>query len=38
VDIAGDADPAVIAQIAQARLADWQGVRDRLLAGHYLLF
>jgi S-adenosylmethionine synthetase len=38
VDIAGDADPTAVAQITQGRLADWQGVRDRLLAGHYPLF
>lgn len=38
VKVAGEADTAVVAQIARARLADWQGVRDRLLAGHYVLF
>lgn len=38
VTVAGEADASVVEQIAEARLADWQGVRDRLLAGHYLLF
>jgi S-adenosylmethionine synthetase len=38
VAVAGDVDPVTVRHIVDARLADWRGVRDRLLAGHYVLF
>ena len=38
VEKVGDADPAVIERIATECLADWRGVRDRLIAGRYELY
>lgn len=35
---AGDLDSAAVDKIVGSRLADWRGVRDRLLAGRYVLF
>jgi S-adenosylmethionine synthetase len=37
-EIAGDIDRATIGKLVDARLADWRGVRDRLIAGRYTLF
>jgi len=38
IEKAGDADPADIEGIAKECLADWKGVRDRLIAGYYELY
>jgi S-adenosylmethionine synthetase len=38
IAVVGDVDPVTVRHIVDARLVDWRGVRDRLLAGHYLLF
>jgi S-adenosylmethionine synthetase len=38
VSIVGDIDRAKVGEIVDARLADWRGVRDRLIAGRYTLF
>lgn len=38
VAVVGDVDDRHLAGIVDERLADWRGVRDRLLAGHYPLY
>jgi S-adenosylmethionine synthetase len=38
VETAGEADPTQIEAIVTECLADWRGVRDRLIAGHYELY
>ncbi len=38
IEKVGDADPATIEQIATECLADWRGVRDRLIEGFYELY
>ncbi|MDJ0924736.1 MAG: methionine adenosyltransferase [Acidimicrobiia bacterium] len=38
VELVGDADPLQIRSIVEECLADWRGVRDRLIAGHYQLY
>ncbi len=38
VDVAGDAAPAALRQITEDCLLDWNGVRDRLIAGYYDLY
>ncbi|MDJ0953865.1 MAG: methionine adenosyltransferase [Acidimicrobiia bacterium] len=38
IEKVGDADPAVIEQITTECLADWRGVRDRLIDGFYELY
>jgi S-adenosylmethionine synthetase len=38
VEKAGDSDPAQIELIVAECLADWRGVRDRLIAGKYELY
>lgn len=38
VAVCGEADRAVVERHVEARLSDWRGVRDRPLAGHYVLF
>jgi S-adenosylmethionine synthetase len=38
IEKVGDADPGVIEQIAIKCLSDWEGVRDRLIAGEYELY
>ncbi len=38
IEVAGEADKAQIEAIVMASLADWRGVRDRLIAGHYELY
>lgn len=38
VEVTGNADAAQVTQIAAECLADWRGVRDRLIAGHYELY
>jgi S-adenosylmethionine synthetase len=38
IEVAGDADEAAIAVIAKECLADWMGVRDRLIDGEYDLY
>jgi S-adenosylmethionine synthetase len=38
VETVGAVDPADVRAVAEAGLADWRGVRDRLLAGEYELF
>jgi len=38
IEKVGDADPAVIEQIARECLSDWQGVQNRLIAGEYELY
>ncbi|HEX6236579.1 MAG TPA: methionine adenosyltransferase [Acidimicrobiales bacterium] len=38
VAVVGDVDDGRLAGIVHERLADWRGVRDRLLAGHYRLY
>jgi S-adenosylmethionine synthetase len=38
IEKAGDADPTIIEQIINECLADWRGVRDRLIAGDYELY
>ena len=38
IEALGDADPSVIEQITAECLADWRGVRDRLIDGYYELY
>jgi S-adenosylmethionine synthetase len=38
VEVAGEADQAQIETIVTESLADWRGVRDRLIAGYYELY
>jgi S-adenosylmethionine synthetase len=38
VEVAGDADEAMIEVIVKESLSDWPGVRDRLIAGEYELY
>lgn len=38
VEVAGDADNGAIESIVKESLADWEGVRDRLIQGHYSLY
>lgn len=38
IEIHGEADDAIVAGIAKECLNDWEGVRDRLVAGAYELF
>ncbi len=38
IEKVGDADPAAIEQITKECLADWRGVRDRLIDGFYELY
>ncbi len=38
IEKVGDTDPDRIEQIVTECLADWSGVRDRLIAGHYELY
>lgn len=38
IEKVGDAEPSQIESIAKECLADWRGVRDRLIAGHYELY
>ena len=38
IEYAGDADENDMIDIAQAALADWKGIRDRLIAGEYQLY
>lgn len=38
VETVDDVDPRRVARVVETRLSDWEGVRDRLLAGRYELF
>jgi S-adenosylmethionine synthetase len=38
VELSGQVDDAVVRGIAKEQLADWDGVRDRLVKGEYELF
>lgn len=38
IEKVGDADPGEVEQIAVKCLSDWEGVRDRLIAGEYELY
>jgi S-adenosylmethionine synthetase len=38
IETVEDVDPGRVADVVEACLADWGGVRDRLLAGSYELF
>lgn len=38
IEAAGEADRAQIEMIVSESLADWRGVRDRLIAGYYELY
>ncbi len=38
IDVAGDAAPAALRQITEDCLRDWNGVKDRLIAGYYDLY
>ena len=38
IEAAGEADQAQIETIVTESLADWRGVRDRLIAGYYELY
>jgi S-adenosylmethionine synthetase len=38
IEKTGDADPAQVEEIVKECLADWEGVRDRLIDGKYELY
>ncbi len=38
IEYAGDADDNLIIDIAQEALSDWNGIRDRLIDGEYILY
>ncbi len=38
VEVSGDVDGTQVSAIVRECLSDWDGVRDRLIAGHYELF